>query len=307
MSITVVSGTEPAQVASPEAEKETVESSVAEESAEAVEETQEESESTEVEDGSQDELESKSEEETDEAAKEKPAKKSGFKRKIEKFEKTLSLKEQEIAYWKEQALKSKPEQKEEVKETKPVATNKPLRDDFESLEDYLEAGADWKLESKLALVEAKKTEETLKSEYQKKQTTYQEKLTSVKKELEDFDDVIQDFIADHGDIKFSAALNELIMESDVGPKVIYQLAKDKALLDRINSMSPLTAAKEFGKLEETLTKPKAKIEVKRTNAPPPISPLGSSKGTVKKTIYDADKMTQSEYEALRREQMKKRA
>lgn len=311
MSITVVSTTEATAVdtANSEAEtneKEVVSTEVADESAEANEETQESEESTEA-DGSE-ELESKSEEETDEAAKEKPAKKSGFKRKIEKFEKTLSLKDQEIEYWREQALKSKPEQKEEVKETKPVAKDKPLRDDFESLEDYIEALADWKVDTKQAQADAKKTEESLKSDYQKKQESYKTKLETVKKELADFDEVISDFIADHGDIKFSTALNELILESDVGPKVIYSLAKDKALLDKINSMSPLAAAKEFGKLEDTLSKPKQKAEVKsKTEAPKPITPIGASKGTVKKSIYDADKMSQSEYEAMRREQMKKRA
>lgn len=279
---------------SKEQSKETKE--VAAKAAEASDESQEQSETDEEstdESAGSEELEAASDEETDEESdeqqEEKPKKQGGFKRKLNKLQTQLSAKEQEIEYWKQQALKQK-ETETQTEKPEPVkALDKPVRDDYESLEEYLEAVTEWKVEKRLADAEIKKTQESLKTEAQKKQETYQERLNSVKKELKDFDDVISDFIADYGDIKFSTALNDLILESEVGPKVIYELAKDKTMLDKLNSLSPLAAAKEFGKLEDKLSAPKEKQPIKvKTSAAPPLKTIAAQKAQVKKDLYDPD-------------------
>jgi len=85
------------------------------------------------------------------------------------------------------------------------------------------------------------------------------------------------------------------------------LAKDKAEFDRINSLNPIAAAKEFGKIESKISansseekKPEPK---KITKAPQPIVPVGSKGGSASKSIDDPN-ISQKEYERLRREQMR---
>jgi hypothetical protein len=122
--------------------------------------------------------------------------------------------------------------------------------------------------------------------------------------------VIGEFIEEYGDINFSPALEESILHSEVGPAVVYELAKNKKELDRINSLPPLAAAREFGKLEAKLLakseSPKEEIK-KQTKAPKPIEPVGGkSGGAIRRSVYD-ENLPFKEYVALRRESMRKRA
>jgi hypothetical protein len=102
----------------------------------------------------------------------------------------------------------------------------------------------------------------------------------------------------------SVTLQQIIVNSDNGPELMYELAKNKAEYARINAMSPIAAAREIGRIEASLTKPseEKKTEQKKiTKAPQPIAPVGSKSSTVSKR---PEEMSQREYEAKRREEMK---
>jgi len=94
---------------------------------------------------------------------------------------------------------------------------------------------------------------------------FEERTEAFKAKATDFEDVIGEYVNKGG--KFSDVVRELVMESDLGPQLTYHLAKNPAVANKLNSLSPLQAAKEFARLEDTLSKPS-----KATQAKPPITP-----------------------------------
>jgi uncharacterized protein YozE (UPF0346 family) len=276
-------------------------------SVEATDEITEESdasEETEELEASQNDEESQDEDQSKEAD-EKPKKKGGFQKRIDKMTKRLSAKEQEAEYWKAEALKQKTADapKKEVESIAKVeAGGKPSADDFESHEAYVEALTDWKIEQREAKKEQAQKQEQAKSAYQKQIDEHNKRVVEFQKEASDYKEVVQDFIEEHGDIKFSLALEESIISSENGPALVYELLKNKEELDRINSLHPLVAAREIGKLEARLAKASEsseKKEIKTTKAPKPLTPVGTkSSGAGKKSIFDPD-LSQREYEAIR--------
>lgn len=262
----------------------------------------EESETSEVENSeSNDQLESESEkEELDSKEDEKrPKKKGGFQKRIERFQKKLSDKEQELEYWKKEALKNKDvsskAEPKALEKTEPAT--KPKSDDFDSHEAYVEALTEWKLEAKEKEREAKNKEAQVKAEFQKKSESFQEKLSEFKEATEDFDEAMEDV----DDVDVNLHLQEMFISSDFGPQLMYELAKDRKELERINSLSPLAAAREIGKIEARILKnsdSSKETEKKQTKAPPPIAPVGS-KGSVR-NAKSPEEMSYTEYAAWRR-------
>ena len=254
------------------------------------------------EEGSESENE-ESEPQDEEAGDEKPKKQSGFKKKIGKLTSKLTAKEKEAEFWKAEALKSRENPAKTQEPVKPqVSESKPKAEDFETYEEYTEALTDWKIEDREVKKEAKLKEAQVQKEFQSRTQEFQSKVAEFAKEHDDWDDALEDV----EDINVPIALNEVIISSDIGPALMYELAKNRAELERICKMSPLAAAREIGKLEARLAKPSTDSSEKRqlkSNAPPPISPVGSKSGTVKRTIYDAN-LPFAEFERLRKDQLK---
>jgi hypothetical protein len=96
---------------------------------------------------------------------------------------------------------------------------------------------------------------------------FEERSEAFKAKAPDFDEVIGKFVDSGG--KLSDVVRDLILDSDVGPEAAYFLAKNPRLAKDLNSLAPLQAAKEFGKIEATLSRPPTKA---KTSAPPPIKP-----------------------------------
>jgi hypothetical protein len=118
---------------------------------------------------------------------------------------------------------------------------------------------------------------------------FEERTEAFKAKATDFEDVIGEYVNKGG--KFSDVIRELVMESDLGPQLTYHLAKNPAVANKLNSLSPLQAAKEFARLEDTLSKPS-----KVTKAPAPItSPKGGASGS-----FDPAKASMDEYVAKRK-------
>lgn len=66
----------------------------------------------------------------------------------------------------------------------------------------------------------------------------------------------------------SPTVQQLILESEKGPLLQYHFAKNAADLRRINELSPLSAAREIGKIEARLSLAKPN---NATRAPPPVN------------------------------------
>lgn len=246
---------------------------------------------------------SKSEEE-----KEKPKRrKNGFQKRIKKLNSRIAERDREIEYLKKLAFQERDQERpsSETTEEKPSEpTGKPNPDDFETQAEYVDALTDWKLEQREKQTEAERRAQAMQTKQAEMARTYTERAEAFAAEHEDFHDVLEEV----EDIPVSPAVQGLILESENGPQIAYQLAQDRETFERINQLPPLAAAREVGRIEARLSaaspeKPKAKKSI--TKAPRPIEPVGGrSKGATKKDIFDPN-LPFSEYERLRREQIKK--
>ena len=101
---------------------------------------------------------------------------------------------------------------------------------------------------------------------------FEERTEAFKAKATDFDAVVSGFVDKGG--KFSDAVRELVMESDVGPQLAYHLAKHPSIANKINNLPPLQAAKEIARLEDTLSQ----TSTKATKAPAPLTPVKGGAG-----------------------------
>lgn len=97
-------------------------------------------------------------------------------------------------------------------------------------------------------------------------------------------------------------VTEELFESEVGPALLYQLAKNPARAAELNAMSPREVAREIGRLEGKTSLPNPK---KQTSAPPPLkTPTGAAARPVDiHTLAKSDDL--GAYIAMRNEQEKK--
>ena len=240
----------------------------------------------------------------------KPKKKGGFQKKIDKLSAKAARAREEAEYWRNEALKAKPQEKPEVNtkpktETQSLST-KPKEESFDTHAEYVEALTDWKIEQRDKDREMKAKEVEVKTQYEKAVKSFQQKVSEFQKSHDDFKEALEDV----DDIPLSFGLQEVIVSSDFGPQVMYELAKNREELERVNRLSPLAAAREIGKIEARLAKESDSSEKnqninKQTKAPPPINPV-SGKGSARpiKSIFDPN-ISQTQYEELRMQQIAK--
>ena len=119
----------------------------------------------------------------------------------------------------------------------------------------------------------------------------------------------EDVLSEVEHIPVSLAVNNVILDSEHGPEIAYELAKNPKEYERINKLPPLAAARELGKIEARISQASSEKKKPETNkitqAPKPMNPLKGGKRAPVKSLYDADRMSQAEYEALRRAKPKK--
>lgn len=156
----------------------------------------------------------------------------------------------------------------------------PKREEFSSYEEFVEARA-----LHVARQEAKKELEAFKSETKKEreestkakaQSDFNARVDTVieagRKAFADFDAVINE-AAEDGFLPTKGALYEAIMDSDMGEKLAYHLAKNPAEAERIQKLSVFGQLRELGKLEDRLSAKKEPRE-----AMEPVGGRNSSTG-----------------------------
>lgn len=232
-------------------------------------------------------------------------KKSGFQKRIDKLNSAKAEAQREAEYWKNLALeaKGKTETKTEAKaEPKHATTDgKPKPESFDTHAEYVEALTDWKTEQKLNQREEKAEKARAEAEWSKKVQTYLTKKSEFADKTPDFDEAL----AEVEDITVSPAVSQLIIDSEHGPELAYALAKDRETYARICKLPPLAAAREMGKLEAKIVSraSEAKETKKVTSAPQPLSPVGTGKGSARKSINDPD-LSFADYVRMRRDQIR---
>ena len=176
----------------------------------------------------------------------------------------------------------------------------PKESDFEDSFEYSAARALWKQSQRVASreqeeisAEAKRYEEqAAKFEEERRaerQAAYLVQADEARTKYTDFDKVVA--TVTRADV-LAPQVADMVLESDAAADVAYHLGKNPALARELSRMSPLSAARELGRIEALLSKPQARTQ---SAAPEPITPVKGT-GTVQK---DPHKMTQAEFNAWR--------
>jgi DNA repair exonuclease SbcCD ATPase subunit len=157
---------------------------------------------------------------------------------------------------------------------KQVDDGKPRPEQYSDAFEYNEALTEYKINQRIQQI-AKEAEQAKQQEERLKQAqTFAEREQAVRAELADYDEMIAS-----SDVMISDQVKDAILESEIGPRIIYHLAENPEIAEKINKLSLVNALKEVGKIEARLEKaPESKAEVKAvvvSKAPKPISPLKS--------------------------------
>ena len=235
-------------------------------------------------------------------------KKGGFQRRIDKLNAAKATAQQETEYWKNLALKSAVDPKTEpkVEPTKAKAeAGKPDPSKFDTHAAYVEALTDWKTDQKLSERDQKDEQKKAQTAQAKLVETYVERKNDFAEKAKDFYEVVSEV----DDIQMSSAFREIILSSENGPELAYELAKNREEYARVNKLPPLAAAREMGKLEAKLSKPsetKTKETKTASSAPKPIAPVGGGgkASAPPKTLEEAAKHSFAEFKRLREAELK---
>ena len=175
---------------------------------------------------------------------------------------------------KEYEAKATPQQ-EPVRAT---IEGKPQASQFNDAFEYAEALAEWSAENALKQRDAEEVQRKARKAQDKVLNNWNEKIAKAKTSMPDFDQMVQS-----STVVVSNEIRDSILESDVGPQLLYFLASDENFAKKLTEMPLVKALREIGRLEarfEQEDKPKAKANkesVSRSTAPSPIRPLTGGK------------------------------
>lgn len=168
-------------------------------------------------------------------------------------------------------------------------SNRPMRDNFTSDEEYFLAVSDYR--------DAKRhndfQQHARNEHYKKAESEYQKKIketTSLGKEkYEDFDEVTHEIL--RGDFPSNRAMGEAMVSSPYKEDILYYLSKNIDLAKKIGNMNPIESVREITKIELRFD---ARKKSNITKAPKIIEPLNGKGGLTSTT--NTEKMTQEQYE-----------
>jgi hypothetical protein len=181
----------------------------------------------------------------------------------------------------------------------PENNQKPSPDNFKDAFEYAEALAQWSAEQALVRREQEVKLREAETQKQKVIQTWQQKLEVTKTEFPDYDDMVSS-----SSVKVNDTIRDAILESDVGPRILYELASDDEIAEKLSTMSTASALKLIGKLEaqfektEEPVKAEKKTVAAKSKAPEPIRPLRST-GGVADVGMDGNDMSYQQWKAAR--------
>jgi len=225
------------------------------------------------------------EEEADEAEKPKDKLEKRFSKVTKRAQEAEAKAEQLEARLRELEAKANPQT---IAQTANV-DDKPQASQFNDAFEYAEALAEWSAEKALRDRDVAEQQRRVEEERNKVLQSWNDKVEKAKKEMPDFNDIVSS-----STVVVSDAIRDSILESDVGPQILYHLASDDDYAESIAKMPAIKALKEIGRLEakfeaELEAKPKAVAKtVSQSKAPAPISPLKGGKSAGADVLVDTN-------------------
>jgi polyhydroxyalkanoate synthesis regulator phasin len=168
------------------------------------------------------------------------------------------------------------ENKGQPQKANPV-DEKPQPSQFSDAFEYAEALAEYTADQRIANMKREEAEAKQAEERQKVISQWTSKVEAAKASLPDFDDIVAS-----SDVVVNDDIRDAILESDVGPQILYHLAENDEIAKKIAGLSPKAALREIGKLEARFeAKPEAEkpAPIVRSKAPAPIQPIRGGKNT----------------------------
>jgi len=156
----------------------------------------------------------------------------------------------------------------------PKVDEEPQPSQFNDAFEYAKALAEFTADKRIGEMRRQDAEAKEAVERQKVIETWASKVQSAKASLPDFDEIVAS-----SDVVVNDDIRDAILESDVGPQILYHLAENDEIAKKIAGLNPKQALREIGKLEARFeakeTKSQAAPNV-RSKAPAPINPLRGS-------------------------------
>ena len=202
----------------------------------------------------------------DQGGEEKPQEKPkrSARERINELTKRAHEAEREAQRWRESA---------ERKTADP--SEKPNPDKFGSYDEYVEALADWKADQRVAESfkrrDAERSQAAEARAAEAKAQAWAERQSEFREATPDYDAVVG-----KSAVQIAPHVVDTLLDSESGPELAYHLAKRPETVKRINALSPLSAARELGRIEATLSNPAAPQIKPASKAPAPITPARSS-------------------------------
>jgi hypothetical protein len=209
-------------------------------------------------------------------AKPHDGKKNSFQERISE----LNAKRKEAEAKAEAAERARGELEERLKrlEAQPAPTKeepKPVKSAFSNDDDYIDALTSWKADQAIAKREREQAEARAKEAQESVATAWAKRQKLAMAEIDDYSDVIG-----KSEVVLPGHIHQSILESEVGPQLAYYFAKHPEEAKRFASMTPTSALRQLGKLEDQLADVEEvqtkKPAVEVSKAPAPIKPVKDS-------------------------------
>ena len=164
----------------------------------------------------------------------------------------------------------------------------PKADQFDDAFEYAKALAEWSAEKALYDRDQQDLNRKAEEERQIVLKTWSEKLQKAKPNLADFDEIVNST-----QVVVSNEVRDAIIESDVGPEILYHLASlDGEEAERFQALPMAKALREIGKLEARFEKQeiaeetavRSKPVVQKSKAPAPLSPIRATGSAMENPI-----------------------
>ncbi len=223
-----------------------------------------------------------------------PKKSKKIQKRIDEITKARREAERERDFWRLQA------EQRAAAETQQSVGQKPTLEQFDyDQEQYLEALADYKLQSKLAEKEAQsRTQQVNQNEFQEVQQFKQREYEV----MSEFPDYQQKVYAN--DVPITDTMAKAIRIDENGARVAYFLATYKDIAYRVANLSPREQFLAIGDISEKINQAtSASAAGKVSNAPSPVPSVSSRGGAVSKS---PEKMSMDEWMKWRSKQLSKR-
>lgn len=175
----------------------------------------------------------------------------------------------------------------------PKFDEEPKPEQFTDMYEYAKALTDYRVDQRLQEEKQKEAVAKAEAERQKVINTWAKRVEEAKAEMPDFEDMVGS-----ADVVVSNEVRDAIFESDVGPRILYHLAENPEIAEKLQGMTLTRALATIGKLEAQFEKtaPQTKPVVGKSKAPAPINPIkASANGPI--TDLDSNRQFHGSYQA----------